>query len=202
MSQATRQRFSFEDYLLVEEMSPVKHEFLGGEVWAMAGGSPDHAAINVNVGALLSTQLRGKPCRVYDSNLRVRVRATGLGTYPDVTVICDRFEADPEDRSGHTALNPRVIVEVLSPSTEEYDRGEKLSHYRQIDTLAEIVLVAHDRRQLDVWRRLPDGAWTSESYRDDAVVPLRSLGCELPLGDVYRDPLRGETPAVASRPPR
>src|SRR5439155_18899105 len=100
------------------------HEFLDGVVWPMAGGSPDHAGIAANVARLLGNQLAGQPCRVFTSDLRVRVKATGLGTYPDVTVICGQLEFDPEDPKRHTVTNPRMIVEVLSPSTEEYDRGE------------------------------------------------------------------------------
>ena len=106
-------------------------------------GSPEDAAIIGNVTTLLNVQLRGQRCRVHSTELRVRVKATGLGTYPDVTVICGRFERDPDDRTGHTAINPRVIVEVLSLSTEDYDRGEKLSHYQTIPSLEEVVLVAH-----------------------------------------------------------
>src|SRR5262249_22981569 len=132
MGKPARQLFTFEDYLQLEEYAKIKHEFLDGHVWAMAGGTPDHAAIATNISTLLSVHLRDKPCRVYSSDLRVRVRTTGLGTYPDVTVICGRFEADPGDPKGNTAINPRVIVEVLSPSTEEYDRSEKLDHYKQI----------------------------------------------------------------------
>ena len=189
MPQAARQRFSFRDYLRLEEESAVKHEFLDGQAWAMAGGSPEHSAICANVVVLLGTQLRGRPCRVYESNLRVRIRATGLGTYPDVSVICDRLEVDPEDPTGHTALNPRLLVEVLSPSTAEYDRGEKLSHYQQIEPLEEVVLVAHDARRLDVWRREPDGSWVCTAYDGDAVATLRSVGCELAVTEVYRNPL-------------
>lgn len=121
-----RQRFTFDEYLLLEDDAEVKHEFLDGEVWAMAGGPPEHAAIIGNVTTLLNVQLRGQRCRVHSTELRVRVKATGLATYPDVTVICGRLERDPDDRSGHTAINPRAIVEVLSLSTEGYDRGEKL----------------------------------------------------------------------------
>src|SRR4029079_16137551 len=108
-----RQRFSFDEYLVLEEISEVKHEFLDGEAWAMAGGSPEHAAIIGNVTTLLNVQLRGQRGRVHSTELRIRVKPTGLGTYPDVTVICGRLERDPDDRTGHTAINPRVLVEVL-----------------------------------------------------------------------------------------
>ena len=186
--QTARQLFTFRDYVELEEVSRVKHEFLEGWVWAMAGGSPEHAAVAANVSTLLSNQLRGRPCRVFNSDLRVRVVASGLGTYPDVTVICDKLELDPEDHKGHTVLNPFLIVEVLSPSTEQYDRGEKFEHYKNIPSLREVVFVAHDERRLDVWQ-CRDGEWKKETIREDGNAYVRSLGCELPLDDVYADPL-------------
>jgi Uma2 family endonuclease len=193
MSIAAHHRFTFDDYVRLEEDSDIKHEFLAGQVWAMAGGTPAHAAIGANVVALLGNALRGRPCRTYTSDLRVRVRATGLGTYPDVTVICDRIELDPEDPKKQTAINPRVIVEVLSPSTEDYDRGEKLGHYKQIPSLAEVVLVAHDRREVEVVRREADGGWSREIAREGGAARLVSLGCELPVAEIYRDPLASQS---------
>lgn len=187
MAEPARQRFTFDEYVRLEEMSTVKHEYLDGQVWAMAGGTPDHAAIAMNIGALLSAQLRDKPCRVYSSDLRVRVQKTGLGTYPDVTVVCDQVELDPDDPKRHTVLNPRVVVEVLSDSTERYDRGEKLEHYQQIPSLREIVLVAQSERRLDVYRREANG-WLSIAQTEGSVK-LESLGCELSIDETYRDPL-------------
>lgn len=187
MALPARQNYTFAEYLWLEEVSPVKHEFMNGEVWAMAGGTPDHAAICVNVSSLLNVQLRGKPCRVYSSDLRVRVRATGLGTYPDVTVIYGKVETDPEDTKGHTAVNPRVIVEVMSPSTAIYDRGEKLEQYQRIDGLNEIVLVHHDSRLVEVFHSGVRGF--TESQHRDGSVELLSIGCVLPFAEIYRDPL-------------
>jgi Uma2 family endonuclease len=180
--------FSFELYLQVEEDSGVKHEFLEGAVWAMSGGSPEHAAIAANVIALLSSQLRGRPCRVFSSDLRVQVLATGLTTYPDVTVICGRVELHPEDRKQQTATNPKLLVEVLSPTTEAYDRGEKLAHYKRIESVEEIILVAQDERRLERWRREAD-RWTLDVFHADESAELRSVGCAVPLPEVYRDPL-------------
>lgn len=119
VTEAVRQRFDFSDYLSLEENSTVKHEFLGGLVWAMAGGSPDHARIAANITAWISAQLAGRPCAVFSSDLRVRVLATGLATYPDVTVVCGPLEFDPQDPKAHTVTNPALIVEILTPSTEE-----------------------------------------------------------------------------------
>lgn len=183
-----RQRFDFGEYVRLEEISTVRHEFLDGMVWAMAGGSPDHARVTANVARLLGIQLSGRPCSVYSSDLRIRVAATGLGTYPDVTVVCERLELDPEDPKGHTVLNPKMIVEVLSPSTEDYDRGEKRDNYEQIPSLQTIALVAHDARRIDVWSRDDEGRWSATTFGpgDTAAV---GLGCRLDLTDVYRDPL-------------
>jgi Uma2 family endonuclease len=110
------------------------------------------------------------------------------GHVPDVSVVCESLELDPEDAKGHTVVNPILVVEVLSPSTEDYDRGEKLAHYKQVPSLREIVLVAHEQRQVEIWRR--DGAlWTLDVARDSETAALRSVACELPLTEVYLDPL-------------
>lgn len=186
---AVRQQFTFQEYLDLEARSQVKHEYLDGVAWALAGGSPDHTAIAANVIGLLTNALRERPCRVFTSDLRVRVKATGLGTYPDVTVVCGPLETDTDDPNAHTVVNPSVVVEVLSKSTEQYDRGEKLWHYQRIESLKEIVLLAHDEPRAEIWRR--DGArWTLDVRRASDRVSLSSLDCELPLSEIYRDPTR------------
>lgn len=190
VTQTIRQRFDFTDYVLLEETSTVKHEYLDGAVWAMAGGSPEHARIAANIATLLRTQLSGRRCAVFSSDLRVRVIATGLATYPDVTVVCGRLELDPEDVKQHTIINPSVVVEILSPSTEDYDRGEKLLNYQQIDSLREVVLVSHDARRIDIWRRAEKG-WYLVANPEDVAV-LESIDCRLPLSDVYFDALSRE----------
>lgn len=186
MAQSARPLISFDEYLRIEGDSLVKHEYLDGVVWAMGGGTDDHAAIAANVIRLLGNQLLGKPCRVYTSDLRVRVKATGLTTYPDASVICDRAAFDRADPRRTTALNPKVVVEVTSPSTEKYDRGEKLDHYKRASSVREIVIVAHDKRLVEVWRK-SGTRWTHHSFTD--VAQLSSIGCSLPLADVYLDPL-------------
>ena len=191
VAQPPPHRFTFAEYVQLEEGSDIKHEFFDDRVWAMAGGTPDHAAMAGNVITLLNVQLAGQRCRVFTSDLRIRVVATGLGTYPDASVVCGQLELDPEDPKHHTVVNPRVLVEVLSPSTEEYDRGGKLAQYQRIDSVAEVVLVAHDRREIVVVRREPDGAWTEHVARDGETARLESISCDLPVADVYRDPLAG-----------
>ena len=189
VSHAVHHRFSFEEYLRIEADSGIKHEFFAGGVYAMSGGSPDHAGITANMVGLLRNALEQRPCRVFSRDLRVRVEATGLGTYAEVTVICGRLELDPADPKRHTALNPKVLVEVLSPSTEDHDRGDKLGNYKQIESLEEVVLVAHDRREVEVVRREDDGSWSRHIARDGESVRLASIDCELPVAEIYRDPL-------------
>lgn len=189
MALLARQPYSFEEYVELEAGSSVKHEFLDGEVWAMAGGSLRHGAIAANVVGLLRQALAGRRCQVFTSDVRIRVKETGLATYPDVSVICEQPELDPEDRKGHTAINPTLLVEVLSPSTESYDRGEKLAHYKRIDALREVILVAHDEHRIDLWRRT-EASWTQLIFGPGQEVVLESLhGTVLPVDEVYFDPL-------------
>jgi Uma2 family endonuclease len=188
MTQLARSVFTFAEYVQLEEGSPIKHEFLDGVVYAMAGGSPAHAAVTGNVIRLLGVALEGRRCQVFSSDLRIRVAKTGLTTYPDTSVICDQIEIDPEDSKGHTALNPILLVEVLSPSTEDYDRGEKLSHYKRIESLREVMLVAHEEHRVDVWRR-SGTRWIQRTFREGEQVELKSVECALAVTEIYRDPL-------------
>ncbi len=190
MASATHHRFSFAEYAQLVEDKGMKLEFLDGQVWAMSGGTPEHARVTANISALLSAALRDRPCAVYSPDLRIRSKATGLGTYADVTVICGEVELDPDDPKGHTAVNPRLVVEVLSPSTAEYDRGAKLDHYMTIPSLQEIVLVAHDRREIEIARREADGTWSRHVVSDGGIAHASSLELDLPLAEIYRDPLR------------
>lgn len=184
MSETAHQRFSFADYIRLEEYSNVRHEFLDGVTYAMAGGSPAHSALAARIIRRLGSQLAGRPCEVFTSDLRVRVAATGLVTYPDVSVVCGPIVTDPEDPA--TILNPVVVVEVLSPSTEEYDRGEKLSHYRRIEALREIVLVASAEPRLEMWRRSGAG-WEQVGAGPGEIATLMSIGAQIEVDDLYRD---------------
>lgn len=187
MAQAARPLISFEEYLRIEGDSSIKHEYLDAVVWAMGGGTDHHAAVSANIIRLLGNQLIDKPCRVYTSDLRVRVKTSGLTTYPDASVICDRVQFDAADPNRTTALNPKVLVEVTSPSTEKYDRGDKLDHYKKIASLKEVLLASHRERLVEVWRKT-GARWTRHEYRD--VAQLASIGCALLLADIYRDPLK------------
>ncbi len=186
ISSARHHRYTYSEYLALEEHANVRHEFFDGEIYGMAGGTPEHAAICTNVSTALNVQLRGRGCRVHSSDLLIRVLETGLATYPDVTVVCARAELDPANRNAIT--NPMVIVEVLSPGTAEYDRGEKLAHYERIPSLREVVLVAHDERLIEVWRRGDSDAWTRGEARSGSIR-LASVNCTLDVDDVYRDEL-------------
>jgi Uma2 family endonuclease len=181
-------RYSIDDYVKLEEYSNVKHEYLDGHILAMAGGTPEHGARAMRVGAALVAGLQGKPCTVYSSDVRIRVVATGLNTYPDVSVVCGPEQRDADDSLA--LVNPLLLVEVLSPNTEEYDRGEKLEHYRQVTTLREVVLVGHREASIEVWRRDDDGAWASAAFGRGQTVSLASVGCELEVDDVFQDMLR------------
>ena len=181
-----RQRLSPYEYFEIEAESSVKHEYLEGLVWAMAGGTPNHSAIATRILSLLDRQLEGRPCQVFDSNLRITVVTTGLRTYPDGSVICG-LERDPEDHTRTSVTNPKVLIEVLSPSTEVYDRGEKLDNYKKIVALQEVVLVAQSERLIEVWRRNGE-VWARHEVRAGAAK-IESVGCELLLDEVYRSRL-------------
>ena len=185
MAQALhRVHYTRAEYISFERSANVKHEYLDGVIYAMAGGTPEHAAIAANVIVHLGTALRGRGFGVYTSDLRIRVAETGLETYPDVTIVALPAELDAVDR--HVVTNPLLVVEVTSPSTEEYDRGEKLAHYQRIPSLRGVVLVGHRERRVDVVGRSPGGGWVTESAGPGGVLTLACLGCTLAIDDVYR----------------
>jgi Uma2 family endonuclease len=159
----------------------------------MVRGSPRHSLITANVLGELGNHLKRKPCTVYDRDLRILVSATGLYTYPDASVICGPLEF--ADEKCDTVVNPTLLVEVLSGSTEAYDRGKKYGHYRQIPTLREYLLVSQDEPKIERYLRNDDGTWTlSEAPGLDATLPLPSLGIAISLGEIY-DKVDFSTPA-------
>jgi Uma2 family endonuclease len=177
-----RPRYTYGEYLAREHASTVKHEYLDGEIRAMAGATPEQAAMAAFVTAAIGAALGDGPCVVYSSALRVRVLATGLATYPDVTVVCGPPERDPESRT--TIINPTLVVEVLSDSTEEYDRGEKLASYQKVPSLKECLLVSHREQRLELWRR--SGAeWVRVVATAGHKLELRSVACTLDVDRLY-----------------
>jgi len=171
-----------EQYLALDREAEFRSEYFAGEMLAMAGASEDHNTITLNVATELRVQLRGGPCRPFSVDMRVR--AGDLFAYPDVVVVCGerRFADDRRD----VLLNPTAIVEVLSPSTEAYDRGTKFEAYRGVQSLQEYVLIAQDRPHVDQYLRQPDGRWLlSEAVGLEATIHLSSVGCDLALSEVY-----------------
>lgn len=180
---AHRIHFLYSEYLSFEASSNVKHEYLDGQIYAMAGGTPEHAALAATVIGLLFRSLRAGPWRAHDADLRVRVGATGLSTYPDVTVVCGPREIDPDDPNAVT--NPTLLVEVLSRSTEEYDRGDKFEHYKQLPSLRQYVLVSGRERSVEVWTRGAAGEWTASVVREGDVAAMASIGARLDVRELY-----------------
>ncbi|MFN0171253.1 MAG: Uma2 family endonuclease [Bryobacteraceae bacterium] len=173
-----------EQYLAVERKALHKSEYFRGELFAMAGAGERHNLLSLNFAVAIHQQLRGRPCRAYVADMRVLTSPAGLYTYPDIVTVCGerRFVDDQLD----TLVNPTLIAEVLSPSTEAYDRGRKFELYRTIETLEEYLLVAADRVHVELYTRQPEGRWLlSEASRLEDVLDLKSIACKLSLADLY-----------------
>jgi Uma2 family endonuclease len=174
-----------EQYLAIERRAESRNEFYNGEMFALAGASRRHNMVVTNLVISLGTQLLDRLCNVYSSDMRVRVTNTGLYTYPDVVVTCGEEEFADEEQD--TLLDPLVIFEVLSDSTEAYDRGKKFEHYQPIGSLSTYVLVTQDAPRIERYVRQESGrTWTyTESHETDALFGIEAIGCELDLEDVY-----------------
>jgi Uma2 family endonuclease len=183
MASDPRPRISPDEYLALERQAETKSEYLDGEIFAMTGASRRHNRIGLNVAFTLDSQLKARGREVYAIDMRVRVSATGLYTYPDVTVVCG--EPQFEDAEVDTLLNPKVVIEVLSKSTEDYDRGTKFLHYRALPSLAEYLLVAQDRVHVEHYVRQNDSWVLTETDRVEDVIELPSVGARLALADAY-----------------
>jgi Uma2 family endonuclease len=178
--------YTVADYVLLEEHTDLKHEFYRGDVRAMGGGTNEHARLGARLIAQLGRQLEGGPCEIYSSDLRIRVGAD-LITYPDASVVCGEIVMDTEDPNAQ--LNPTVICEVTSPSSESYDRGGKLTRYQQIPSLREYVVVSHRERAVDVFRRMEDGSWGEcERFGPGEHARLHSIACAIDVDALYRRP--------------
>lgn len=184
MSSQTKPIFTPEEYLTIDRASQCKNEYYNGEIFAMGGASESHNLIVTNIVRELSLQLKGRPCKVYSSDMRVKVSPLGLYTYPDIIALCGEARFDDEQRD--TLLNPALIIEVLSKSTEAYDRGEKFEHYRKIESLTEYVLVSQEKQHIDHYIRQSDNQWLfSEANRKDSIIELSSISCSLPVIEIY-----------------
>lgn len=178
--------YTLEEYFRVERDSELRHEFRDGEIIDMSGGSLEHSLIIANTIRAIGNRLEGSACRVYDSNLRVRIARKLRYAYPDATVICNAAEFDPDDPSRTTVINPRLVVEVLSESTELYDRGDKFKRYLQVESLQEYVLIAQNEPRVETVFRQQDGTWAiAPALGLETAARLRSLKIELPLAEVY-----------------
>ena len=196
MSTQPKTFLTLEEYLEIERKAEYKSEYCDGEMFAMAGAGENHNQLVMNLAIGLGSQFRSRPCRVYSNDMRVRVVATGLYTYPDVVVVCGERRYLDERRD--TLLNPSLLIEVLSPSTEAYDRGRKFESYRSIESLSEYLLVASDRVHVDLYTRQPDGRWllTSASRLEDSL-DLQAAGFRLALAELYEKvDLPGSQPAA------
>lgn len=184
MSVEPKQRLSVQDYLAIERRSETRNEYLDGEMFAMTGASRWHNLIVANLTRELGLQLKGRPCELYPNEIRVHIPATGLYTYPDVAVVCG--EPRFEDAELDILLNPVLIIEVLSPTTEAYDRGKKFEHYRTLDSLAEYVLVAQAEPRIEQYVRQDGDRWLFGAVAGlGENLGLPSIQCTLALAEVY-----------------
>lgn len=193
MSSLAKTYYTPEQYLALEREAEYKSEYINGQIYpmhgqtyAMSGASEEHNLIVVNVLREVSMQFKGRPCKAYVNDMRVKVSPTGMYTYPDIVAVCDKPHF--EDERVDTLLNPAVIIEVLSPSTEAYDRGDKFAHYRRLDSLADYVLVSQSMARVEHYVRHSEGSgqWVlTEISGLEGVLRLASIQCEVALVDIY-----------------
>jgi Uma2 family endonuclease len=184
MSSQPQKLLTPEEYLARERKAEFKSEYFAGEMFAMAGASRQHNLIAANIIRTLGNQLLERPCNVYPSDMRVKINKINKYTYPDVVVACG--EEQFEDEHGDTLLNPVLIIEILSDSTEAYDRGKKFEHYQSLDSLAEYLLISQDPSRVEHYVRQDDRTWTyTEFHQAEDVVHLPTIDCDLALKDVY-----------------
>lgn len=180
---AQRTGLSQQEYLEFERASELRHEYASGEIFAMAGATREHNLTAGNIFAELHLALRERPCEVYSPDMRIKIEATGRYVYADASVVCGRPDFDDQTRD--TLLNPIVIVEVLSNSTEAYDRGDKFAQYQTIPSFQEYVLASQKEARIEHFRRLPDGTWLLRILRPGDRLILDSIGCEITVDRIY-----------------
>ena len=190
--QPVKEWVSLAEYLAIEERTGLKYEWFNGQMWlwggapteAMAGATPIHNTLSTNVIVSLGNQLRGKPCQPWGSDQKIKVAATGLRAFPDVVVACPPHQWDEE--TPNTLLNPRVLIEVLSPSTADFDHNDKFDHYRQLASMTDYVMIASDRRKIEHYHRREDGDWLLHiAEADGDLVQFSAIDCRLLLEEVY-----------------
>jgi Uma2 family endonuclease len=181
-----KHRYTIAEYLHLEEKATERHEFHEGEILAMSGGTYRHSRINMDFGIALGIRLKGHPCHPLDSNMRVRIPGRLRYLYPDISVVCGQPEFDSDDPKQTTIINPRVVVEVLSESTESYDRGAKFDLYRQIPSLQQYILVSQNQPMIETFLRQSDGAWLFNPWAGlETTLQLRALEIAIPLKEIY-----------------
>jgi Uma2 family endonuclease len=184
MASLPKQHLTFEEYLEIERKAEEKSEYFDGEIFLLSGGTADHSIIASNINRLVGNQLLDKDCLVFNSDMRIKIQKLNKGAYPDVSIVCGerKFLDDKRD----TLLNPTVIIEGLSDSTEAYDRGKKFEHYQQLESLIDYVLISQTPYRVEQFTRQNDRTWTYREFRHaDEVVNLESVGCTILLEDVY-----------------
>lgn len=195
MSAVPKKRLTAEEYLEFERSSEIKHEFYNGRIYAMAGAKRRHNLIALNIGSEIRGHLKGRNCEAYPSDMRVFVPRFGLYTYPDVSIVCGKPEF--QDAVLDTLLNPVLLIEILSDSTESYDRGKKFQHYRSIESLQEYVLVSQNEARIEKYIRQGDGFWVlSEAVGVGSSITFESIDCPISLAEVY-DKIDFEEPEEA-----
>jgi Uma2 family endonuclease len=194
MTAALKTKLTASEYLAIERQAEFKSEFFNGEMFAMAGASPRHNFIRENLSGELYGRLKGSPCRAVSADQRVHVSRTGLYTYPDLLIVCGPPELDPAD--DHSIINPVAIVEVLSPSTEKYDRGAKFRNYQQIPSLMEYILVAQDEAVIERFVRQTDGSWGLISFVGlETTLAFTTIPVQIGLREIYAG-VSFDTPAL------
>lgn len=184
MSAVPERYYSLDEYFTLEDSGEGKHEFYQGVIYAMTGASARHNHLAANVITSINNQLRGKPCVVYAGDLRVKIEATNLYTYPDASVICGPLQYD--GTRSDTVTNPTIIIEVLSPSTEDYDRGKKFQHYRTIRSLRAYLVIAQDAMRVEYYARKDDHQWLLTEYSSpEQAIPLDAIQATVTLDEIY-----------------
>lgn len=180
-----RLKYTLAEYMAFEAGSSEKHEYLAGEIYALAGASPAHNRLCFKPAGLLDRQLAGSGCAGYSADQKVRIETADLNTYPDLTIVCGELQYHPQEPM--LLLNPRVIIEALSPSTEAWDRGGKWMCYQQLESLTDYLLVSQDRLQIEYYALESDGAWRYIRESNPAgIITIASINCRLRLAEVYQ----------------